>query len=182
MLQALACQRRASRRTTDQESTRLLVSTGPDKVPDTLEAKHRVVDVERHHRHVVVGISGASCGPGTKRAGLVDALLENLSLFILAVVHEFTGVNRLVQLTFRGVNPDLAEHALHAEGTCLIGNDRHDVFADLLVTDQRRKNAHESHRRRRFAFARPVDLRLECLKRRHRQRFRFPPPFRQETA
>ncbi len=163
MLQPLAGERRAARRAADQEAARLLVAAGPDEVADALETEHRVVDIERHHLHVVIRIRRAGREPRAERAGLVDAFLEDLAFLVLAVVHEFARIFRRIQLALRCINADLAEHALHAERARLVGHDRHDVLADLLVARQRRQHAHEGHRRRRFALAGAIDLGFENL-------------------
>ena len=50
-----------------------------------------------------------------KRARLVDALLEDLAVLVLAVEHEVAGVLGLVELPDLRVDPELAEHPLHPE-------------------------------------------------------------------
>src|SRR4051794_25588913 len=52
---------------------------GPRKVADTLEAEHRVVDVERDQRDAVVCVRRRRRDPRRHRARLVDALLEDLA-------------------------------------------------------------------------------------------------------
>ena len=57
------------------------------------------------------------------------------------------------------VDADLAEQRLHAEGARLVGDDRHDELADLLVLQQLRQHPDERHRRRDLAaFAALVEL------------------------
>ena len=131
VLQPLAGQRRAPGRAADQEAVGLHVAGGPDEVADALEAEHRVEDVEGNHVHAVIGVAGAGGQPGAEGAGLVDALLQDLALLVLAVVAELVGILRAVELADRGVDADLPEHALHAEGARLVGDDRHDVAADV---------------------------------------------------
>src|SRR5690606_11565727 len=94
VLQALARERRASRRAADQEPARLHVAAGPDEIADPLEAEHRVEEIERDHLHAVVRIRRAGRGPRAERAGLVDAFLQDLALLVLAVVRELIGVLR----------------------------------------------------------------------------------------
>ena len=182
MLQALARERRAPGRAADQEAARLHVAASPDEVADALETEHRVIDIERHHRHVMIRVRRARRNPGTKRAGLVDALFENLALLVLAVIHQLARILRLVQLAFRRINTNLAEHALHTEGARLVRHDGHDVLADLLVSRQRGKHANERHCRRCLALTGAVKLRLECLQRRHWQRLGLRTAARQEAA
>src|SRR3546814_1574820 len=63
------------------------------------------------------------------------AFLQHLARRVLAVVHQLVGVDRLVLLSVRGVDADLAEQAFHAEGARLVGDDRHQPRADLLVPE-----------------------------------------------
>jgi hypothetical protein len=50
VLQAFAVERGAAGGAAEQEAARLHVAGRPGQVADALEAEHRVVDVERHHR------------------------------------------------------------------------------------------------------------------------------------
>ena len=45
---------------------------------------------------------------------------------VLLVVHQLRRVLRLIELPDRGVDPDLAEQALHPERARFVGHDRHD--------------------------------------------------------
>src|ERR1041385_6828446 len=49
------------------------------------------------------------------------------------------------------IDPALTEQRLHAEGARLVGNDRHDQLANLLVAQHLRQHPHERHRRRCLA-------------------------------
>ena len=81
------------------------------------------------------------------------------------------------------VNTELAEHALHTEGTRFIGHNRHDKLANLLVTHQRRQDAHKGHRGRHFAtFTGGLEQRIKRRQRRHLERRGFLPARRQITA
>ncbi len=130
----------------------------------------------------MVAVRGARGEPGTECAGLVDAFLEDLAFLVLAVIHELIRILRRVELSLGGVDADLAEHAFHAEGARFVGNDRHDVLADLLVAHQRRQHAHECHRRRRLAIPGAFELRLENFEPRYLQRRRGLAARRQVTA
>jgi len=55
-LEPLARERRPAGRPADQESAAPGIARRPDKIPDPLEAEHRVVDEERDHRDPVVGV------------------------------------------------------------------------------------------------------------------------------
>ena len=65
-----------------------------------------------------------------------DALLEKLAVLGLLVVHESAGVHRLVELPGVGVDTDLAEKGLGAEGARLVRDDGHDELAQLRVLEQ----------------------------------------------
>src|SRR5690606_38939231 len=91
VLQALAVECRASGRSTEQEALSLAVAGGPRQVANALEAEHGVIDIERDHRDVVHRITGARRDPRRHGARLVDALLKNAALAILAVIHHLAG-------------------------------------------------------------------------------------------
>ena len=170
MLQSFASQCRATGGTADQEAACLLIAARPYEITDALETEHRVVDVKRHHGHIVVRVRRTRRRPGTECASLIDTFLENLALLVLAVVHELTGVLWLIELTLGRVNTDLAKHALHTKGASFIGNDRNDVLADQLVPRECSQNAHKRHSCGRLAFTGSFELCLERLQRRCGQR------------
>src|SRR5215216_2233473 len=148
VLEALAVQGGAAGGAADQEPPGPAVPGGPGQVADALEAEHRVVDVERDHRAVAVAVGGRGRDPGRHRPRLVDALLEQLPGPVLLVEHQLVGVLGLVELAQLGPDPELAEHALHAEGARLVGHDRDHPLADLLVAQQGVEDPHERHRGR----------------------------------
>ena len=154
----------------EQEASRARVARRPGEVADPLESEHRVEDVEGDHLDAVVRVRGRGGDPRGHRSRLGDALLEDLALLVLAVEHERAGVLGLIQLADVRVDPELAEHALHPEGPCFVGHDRHDPVADLLVANERGENADERHRRRDLALVGAVELRLEGLERRNGKR------------
>ena len=98
VLQPLAVERGAPRGPAQQEAAGAHVARRPREIADPLQAEHRVVDVERDHRHVVGGIRRRRRDPGAHRAGFVDPLLQHLARLVLAVIHELVGVLRLVEL------------------------------------------------------------------------------------
>ena len=79
------------------------------------------------------------------------------------------GIDRFVKLPLAGIDAALAEESLHAERACLIGNDRDDALADLLVLQQAADQIGEAKRRR--AFGRFGDVTLESLGRGDRELF-----------
>ncbi len=85
------------------------------------------------------------------RPGLVDALFQDLPVDGLAVVEHVVGIDRLVKLAGVGVDAELAEEGLHAEGAGLVGHDGHDVAADVLVAQEPHEQPHEGHRARHLA-------------------------------
>ena len=80
VLQALAEQRGAPGGGTEQEAPGPGVGGRPDQVADALEPEHRIEDVERHHRHAAHGVLVAGGDEARHRAGLGDALLEDLTV------------------------------------------------------------------------------------------------------
>ena len=149
VLQPLAEQRGATGGGRHQEPTRAHVGRLPDEVADTLEPEHRIEGVEGHHRHATGGVGGAGGDEAGHRAGLGDALLEDLALRRLGVRQQQVVVDRLVLLALRGVDVQLAEQRVHAERAGLVGDDRHDARADVLVAGEAAQQAGERHRRRR---------------------------------
>ena len=146
MLQTLTIERGPAGGTTQQEAAGLHVAGGPGQVAHTLEAEHRVVREERQHDDVAGGIRRGRRDPGAEGTGLVDPFLQDLATGVFLVVHDLVLVDRHVFLSFGGIDAQLAEHAFHAEGTGLVGHDRHDTGAEGLVTQQQREEAHEGLR------------------------------------
>ena len=127
-------------------------------------------------------VRGAGGDERRDRAGLGDPLLEDLAVLVLLVEHQLLGVLGLVELADRRVDPDLAEHALHPERARLVGDDRDDVAADLLVAQQRGEHPDERHRGRDLALAGPLSWEGNSSQRRHRQRLGAAPADRQRAA
>ena len=173
MLQPLASQSCSTGRAADQEPPGLQVSAGPDEITDALETEHRVVDIERNRWHVMVAVRGAGSQPGTKRPGLVDSFLKNLAFLVFAVIHQLVGILRRVQLPFRRIDSNLAEHALHAKCSGLVRHDGHNVLANTFVANQRCKDSNECHCGRCFALPSAFQLSLERLQWWRFQRCRF---------
>ena len=129
-----AAERGAAGGSADQKALGAGVGRRPDQVADALKAEHRVIDVKRHHVLAEVAVRGAGGDERRHRPRLVDSLFEHLAVFGLSVVHQLTGVDRLVQLAFAGINAALPEQRFHAERARLVGNDGHDAFADALLS------------------------------------------------
>ena len=80
------------------------------------------------------------------------------------------------------VDADLAEQRFHPERPRLVGHDRHDQPAEVLVAQQLRQQPDEHHRRRRLASFRALVEFLERFGRDRRQRFAAGLPARDEAA
>ena len=113
---------------------------------------------------------GAGGSEGRHGPGLGDALLQDLSLLRFLVGQREGGVHRLVELAEGGVDLHLGEERVHAERAGLVRDDRHDVFADLLVAKKVAQQAGHGHGRRVLALARAVAQAAEDLGGRRRQR------------
>ena len=105
VLQALAVERGAAGLVPPRrKAARLHVAGGPGQVTDALEPEHRVVDVERDHRHAVVRRVRRRRGdPARHAARFVDAFLQDLAVLGFAVVHDLVLVDRRVLLARRGL-------------------------------------------------------------------------------
>ena len=90
----------------------------------------------------------------------VMPFFEDLAVLRFLVVEQRVHVDRLVELADVRVDADRAEQRFHAERARLVGDDRHDQLADLLVAQQLRQHPHEHHRRRGLA---PVGALVELL-------------------
>ena len=124
VLQPLAVQRRAPGGAADEEAARPRIGGGPHQVADALHAEHRVEDEERDRGDAGRHRRGARRDERGHRASLGDPLLQDLAVLRLVVVEQVLGVDRLVGLAARGVDAELAEERLHAEGARLVGHDR----------------------------------------------------------
>ena len=171
VLQAFAVQRGAASGAAQQEAARAHVARGPAQIADTLDAEHRVVDVERNHRHAMRGIRRCGRDPVAHGASFVDAFLQHLTRLRFLVEHQLVVILRHVLLAFLVPDTNLAEQAFHAERARLIRHDGHDVLTDVLVFQQDVQNAHEGHRRGHFAaFTGGLEQRVKRRQRRNLQR------------
>ena len=160
VLKAFAHQRGPARRGPHQEAAGAGIGGQPREVTDALEAEHRIEGVEGHHRHAGVCVAGAGGDPRRHRTGLGDALLEQLAIERLGVGQQQVVVDRFVQLAARRVDLELAKQRIHPEGAGLIGHDRHDTIAELLIAQKVPKQRGERHCRGDLAARRPL-LQLE---------------------
>src|SRR5690606_19416436 len=147
-----------------QEAACLHVAGGPGQIANPLESEHRVIDVKRNHDAVVTGVRRSRSNPGAERTGLVDALLQQLTVARLFVVHDLVLVDRYVLLTFGCVNADLAEQALHPERTGLVSQYRNHTRAQLFIAQYLVDDADECLCGRDFSpLGRRLKYRLEYL-------------------
>ena len=86
MLESFAVQSRAASSRPNQKTSRLTVTRRPGQITNALETEHGVEDIKRHHREIRDAVGSGRCEPGGKRAGLVDALLKNLTRLSLLVI------------------------------------------------------------------------------------------------
>ena len=181
VLEPLAGERRASGGGAHQEAAPARVAEGPDLVAGALEPEHRVERVERHHRLGPGRVRGAGGLERGHRAGLGDALLEQLPIRLLDVRQEQLLVDRRVALAERVVDADLLEEGIHAEGPRLVGNDRHDALADLRVAHEVPRQPAEGHRRARRSIRAGEEL-GERVARGRRKRLGHVPALRDDPA
>ncbi len=145
VLEALAVERGPAGRRPQQEAPAPHVAEGPHGVAHPLEPEHRVEDVERDHGLAPRGVGGAGGGEGGHRPRLGDALLQDLAVLALPVGELHAAVDRLVALAAGGVDADLAEEGVEAEGAGLVGDDRHHPAPDGGVAEEGPQQAGEGH-------------------------------------
>ena len=75
MLQPLSIECSSPSSTANHKATRLHITCSPRQITNALKAKHRVVDIERHHVDAMVGVGGGRSHPLRHRTRLVDPLL-----------------------------------------------------------------------------------------------------------
>ncbi|SHR07885.1 Uncharacterised protein [Mycobacteroides abscessus subsp. abscessus] len=172
MLQALAGQGGAARRRAQHEAAGHLVGGGPQAVAGALEAEHRIEDVQRDHRLVVGRVRRAHRGERGGGSGLVDALVQDLSLRAFLVRQHQFGIHRGVQLAVAVVDLQRREPRVHAEGAGLVGDDRNDAVTDVLVAQQFFEGADQRHGGGDFLLARALLDRGIGLRTRQRERAR----------
>ena len=145
VLQALAQQRGAPGGGPQQEAACPGVTGQPDQVAHPLEAEHRVEGEEGGHGHPPGGMGGGGGDPRGHRPGLGDPLLQDLPVAGLLVGEQQVVVHRLVELAARGVDAQLLEQGVHAEGAALVGDDGHHPRPESLVPRQVAQQAGEGH-------------------------------------
>jgi hypothetical protein len=91
VLQTFTVERGASGRRADEEPARHLVGCAPQRVGCPLEPEHRVEDIHRDHGFVVRRVRRASSDERRYRSGLVDSLVQQLTVSrFLVRQHEFS--------------------------------------------------------------------------------------------
>src|SRR6185369_9195945 len=135
------------------------IACRPYKITNTLQAKHRVIDEEWDGRNAVRCIGRTGSDEGRHRSGFGDSLFENLAVFRFLVIKERVAIDRLIKLSDVGIDADLPEERLHAEGACFVRNDRNHEVSKLLVAQHLRQHAYEDHGGRSLAvFGTGVEL------------------------
>ena len=115
-------------------------------------------------------VAGGRCQPAGHGPRFVDALFQDATLFVFAVIHHLASIFRLVLLTAGRIDAQLTEQPFHPEGAGLIGHNRHHPVANLLVLDQRTHHAHEGHGGGDFAITTAFQKTGKHIKARNSQR------------
>ena len=147
VLESFAVERGAAVGAAEEEALGPGIGREPDLVADALEPEHRVVDVERDHRHAVVGVGRAGGDERGHGPGFADAFFQDLTVLGFLVVVVALAIDRLVELALGRVDAELGEHGVHAEGPGLVGNDGDDVFPERLFAEQIADDGDETLRR-----------------------------------
>ena len=98
---------------------------------------------------------------GRRGTGLGDTRVQDTALLGLAVGQHHVRVDGRVGLAGRVEDLRRREDRVQAEGTGLVGDDRHEVLADLLVLEEVLDEAHEGHGRGDLELARTLGQCLE---------------------
>ena len=85
VLETFAVEGGPTRRPTEKETATKHIPAVPDHIADPLKTENGVENVKRNGRDGVNGVGGTGGKERGHRAGLTDALLENLSVPCLAV-------------------------------------------------------------------------------------------------
>src|SRR5579864_8959539 len=109
MLQPFARQRGAAGSATNQETTRTRVSRRPDQIANPLEAKHGVKNEEGDRGNAMRGISSAASDKRGHRAGLGDALFEDLPVGRFLVIQQRLAIHRIIELADVRIDSHLPE-------------------------------------------------------------------------
>mmetsp|Transcript_49061 Transcript_49061/g.110337 ORF Transcript_49061/g.110337 Transcript_49061/m.110337 type:complete len:435 (-) Transcript_49061:1839-3143(-) len=145
VLQALAVQCCAAVGGPDEETTSSHVRSLPDAIAHALEAKHGVVDEEGEGWRL---LGSVGCGRGNPRhdgATLADALLQDLSVGGLGILHHLVGIDRRVVLPEGSVDLEDREECVQAEGSGLIGDHQRDALAKLSRLHHLAENLRKIH-------------------------------------
>ena len=142
MLESLTVQCGATRRASQQKAASHHIGRRPDHVAHTLEAKHRVEDVERDSGYCEGGVSGTRGNERGDRARLADTLLQNLSVDGLPIAIQRLCINRRITLTVGRVNTRHLEQCVHTKGTRFIRHNRHNKLTHFRIFQQFGQQAH----------------------------------------
>ena len=128
VLQAFACERRASGCCAQKETACHLVTCCPDGITSALETEHGVEDVQRNHGDALGGVGGTSGDERRHRTSLIDAFMHDLSIDGFAVGQHQVIIYRRVVLAVRVVDLQRGEPGVHTERASFIRNDRHEAL------------------------------------------------------
>src|SRR5699024_12201811 len=86
------------------------------------------------------------CGnPRRHRTSFSDPFFEDLTFYILFVVHHLALVHWLIQLAHCRVNTQLAEHAFHTKGARFVWHYWHDATTKIFILDRKSTRLNSSH-------------------------------------
>ena len=182
MLQSFTAQCGASSGGSNEKATSALIGRRPNQVTDPLKAEHRVVNVERQHRHAMHAVRRRGGDPRGQRARLGDALLQQLTVASLAVKKHRTGVFGFVELAQRRIDADLPKQVGHAKSTRLVRDNGHDTRSERLIFEQVAKQPNRGGRRRHLFAFRLQRKAGVIIQRRHGHDGRFAPARRNIAA
>ena len=99
MLQTFAHESGATGSCTHQESACARICGLPNQVANTLETKHGIEGVKRHHRYAACGVASTSSDETAHGACFGDAFFKNLALCRLCIRQQQVVINRLILLS-----------------------------------------------------------------------------------
>ena len=82
------------------------------------------------------GIGSAGGHKGRHRTGFGNAFLQDLSVLAFVIVEQGLLIHRLIKLALWRINADFAKERIESKRAGFIGNNRHDLAANGLVSCQ----------------------------------------------
>mmetsp|Transcript_68294 Transcript_68294/g.160067 ORF Transcript_68294/g.160067 Transcript_68294/m.160067 type:complete len:277 (-) Transcript_68294:976-1806(-) len=145
VLKTFTIQRSATGCGTEEKASSSGVGGLPNDVPDPLKAEHRVVDEERHRRTLLRRVRGASCDPGAQRTRFADALLKDLPIGRLSILHQDVMVHRRVVLPEGSMDLELVKEGVQSKCPGLVRDHGHTSLAEVARLHQLSQEARKCH-------------------------------------